>query len=250
MISSKIVPYTTNDYTSNIITGSHLRTLLISGCILLLNNKYHLNKINIFPVPDGDTGTNMSCCYNAMYKYLLTCNESNISILSNNLLSIILFNSRGNSGAYICKFFHQLNIKLYDYSSVTTIQFLNIIKHIGNYLSNSLEGTMSWVIYTSSIEIDKYIKDINNFNILELMNAWSKAADEQLLLTPEKLIQNGELILKKYNVVDSGAQGWVYMINGMANECNGIHAEKTEIENDFDLTLEAHDDVFIIYLKL
>lgn len=232
------------------IDGNWLRNMLLAGCQNLLNNKGYLNKINVFPVPDGDTGTNMACCFNGIFKALMKSQSDHLSETTSTVINAAIMSARGNSGTILSCFFNNLHKHVNGRPKLSTKEFVDVVLNVGKAMQFALgpdtkAGTMPWVAYASTLTLswDELEKN-GQHNLHDVMAVWRSEADSALARTPEFLEVNGVKVLKKHNVVDSGAQGLVYVIQGMHEACAGKAIEKAvaeEEDDDMELKLDEEE---------
>ena len=181
-------------------------------------SKDELNRINVFPIADGDTGANMRVCLKLPVRnLLLTPTDSVLSVVSN-LAADVLLNGQGNSGTILSHFFVSLAEEVKDSGNAETLtidQLAGCITRTGakmqDAVPNPVEGTM--------VSVARDCCDLSAegpfATLKDLLDAWNAKAQIELAKTPDALIVNGVKVLEKAGVVDSGAQGFVYIIEGM-----------------------------------
>ncbi|MDV3199854.1 MAG: DAK2 domain-containing protein, partial [Candidatus Phytoplasma australasiaticum] len=201
------------------IDGLLFKEMVINGTINLKKNCQKINNLNVFPVPDGDTGTNMYMTMVEGIRHIYYLNENSITEVSRVLANALIMSSKGNSGVILSQFFSGLSNKLIQLKK----SFVNIEEFIQSLISgyqqaydsifSPVEGTILTVLRDSLEAIDDQ-KFFNN--IEELLKQIIKYAKKSLEKTPELLP-----ILKESNVVDSGAAGLIYFFEGMLLRCQG-----------------------------
>ncbi len=188
-----------------------LSRAFLSGANKLCNHKIILNDLNVFPVPDGDTGSNMSMTVTAAAKEVLKNDQQSIGKVMNVIASASLRGARGNSGVILSQLFRGMSRRL---NELTTADATDIaeclqegVKAAYKAVMKPMEGT---VLSVSRDAADAAVKALSDSgDIVEIMRAATLAAQESLARTPELLPQ-----LKQAGVVDSGGQGVVYMLEG------------------------------------
>ena len=195
------------------LNGVRWHRALIAGVNNVLSRQDYLNKINVFPVPDGDTGTNMAFTLN----HIIEHSSNKISDRTDQMLITIadaaLDGARGNSGAILAQFFQGLSDGSKNIDRMTPESFVEAIKIGAEYARQALaepkEGTILTILTDFSNELILQIKS-NNYDFEDLLKKGLTKAEQSLKNTPELLP-----ILKKSGVVDAGAQGFVDLLHGI-----------------------------------
>jgi DegV family protein with EDD domain len=211
------------------IDGRRLYYTFIAGAKKILENQMELNKINIFPVKDGDTGTNLASTIRAVIDSIHP--DKSYKITADLIAETTLVNARGNSGIIFAQFMYGLSNETGNHGTITLNQFAESIKNSVRYVydavANPVEGTMLTVIKDWADFIYDNRKLIPDFNQLLIK---SKAVLEKSLLeTKAKLA-----VLAKNNVVDAGAKGFVLFIEGIiefiiSSDLRHLLKSKTEL---------------------
>ena len=183
----------------------------LSGANKLCNNKLILNDLNVFPVPDGDTGSNMSMTVTAACKDLLKNNYNTVGKVMNGIASASLRGARGNSGVILSQLFRGMARRLSDLSTADARDIAECLKEgvsaAYKAVMKPMEGT---VLSVSRDAADAALKALETSgDIVVVLSAAVSASQESLARTPELLPQ-----LKQAGVVDSGGQGLVYLLEG------------------------------------
>ena len=225
------------------LDGPSLYALFISAANALDNNKTAINNMNVFPVPDGDTGINMSLTLDAVTKLEQTYAQQNVSELSKKIASLILRAARGNSGAILSLFFRGMSKAFCDCEEASTSDvaraFRKGTEEAYRAVMNPTEGTILTVMRRCSEEAEKAVaeKRFAEDDVRGLFSYIVDVGEEALAHTPDQLP-----ILKEVNVVDAGGYGFMTALNGMLAALNGapvarntVSAEATEADfSDFD----------------
>lgn len=221
------------------ITGPILYEMMLSAANALDNNKTAINNMNVFPVPDGDTGINMSLTLNAVKKLEDSYAGENVSDLSKKIASLILRAARGNSGAIISLFFRGMSKAFANLEEIDTEDVARAFRRgtdeAYKAVMNPTEGTILTVMRRcteaaeAAVAEGKFKGDVRSFfeYIVDI-------GDVALSETPEMLP-----ILKEVNVVDAGGYGFMTALNGMLSALNNnpvILLDKSgePAEADFD----------------
>ncbi len=190
--------------------GRNLYYTFIAGAKKVIEHQVELNKINVFPVKDGDTGTNLASTIRSVIESLHP--HRSYKITADRIAEATLINARGNSGIIFAQFFHGLSNETGDIKSVTIKQFAESIhrsvEYVYNAVSNPVEGTMLTVIKEWA---DYIYKTWHRFSDFNHMFVSSYDTLKRSLLETKSLLQ----ILARNNVVDAGAKGFVLFVEGI-----------------------------------
>lgn len=201
---------------SSYLHGDSFAAALQSGIHRVIAGQEKLNAINVFPVADGDTGTNLSLSLGSALNTLTAPGEKHLGTLLAAVADNLLDGSRGNSGAIVAQFFQGMSDSADELSRFTTHTFSRAVKRGSDYahdaLSNPREGTILSVIsaFAHSLKQLSANKSEQAFGPL-LVNAID-STKEALAKTQEQLD-----VLRKAGVVDAGAKGFVELIEGMTD---------------------------------
>ena len=190
--------------------GRSLYYTFIAGAKKVIEHQTELNKINVFPVNDGDTGTNLASTIRSVIESIHP--HRSYKITADRIAEATLMNARGNSGIIFAQFFYGLSNETGEHKSVTMTQFAESIKKSVRYIyeavANPVEGTMLTVIKEWADYIYNSQNKFADFNHL-LISSY-EILKTSLLETRLKLE-----ILAKNNVVDAGARGFVLFVEGI-----------------------------------
>ncbi len=198
------------DINFNELDGKRFYYSFIAGSQKIFDQYKGINKINVFPVADGDTGTNLASTLRSVIDTSIP--TDNIKVTAVALADAALVGARGNSGIIFAQFLYGFSNEIQDEKNLTVDDFAELIKKAVKYayeaIANPVEGTMisvmrDWADYVYILK-DK-IKDFNQL----IIQSYSKA-EQALRETPTKLE-----ILAKNHVVDAGAKGFVVFLEGM-----------------------------------
>ncbi len=194
------------------LDGKRLKNAIVAGGRLIQKMQDQLDKINVFPVPDGDTGTNMALTMNQISTDLASSSEKSISSVSTTLADAALNGAQGNSGAILAQFFYGFAEGVKGNIKLTTETFANAVQNAKTAAYQALaepqEGTIVTVISEWANYIQKTAHKTDDFS--ELFKSSLFRAKQALADTPKKLD-----VLKKHGVVDAGAQGFVHLLEGI-----------------------------------
>lgn len=206
--------------------GRQLSKLLKSSLLWLEQNHETVNELNVFPVPDGDTGTNMLLTMRAAYDQIQDSEETAIGKVAQALAHGALMGARGNSGVILSQIWRGLAHALND-KEVATAQdiadaFVEAADTAYKGVMRPVEGTILTVVREGSLEAqDAAAKSTDLRFVLERILERSQQALER---TPELLP-----VLKQAGVVDSGGQGFVFILEGMLRYVSGAREEMKEM---------------------
>ena len=223
----------------NYINGVRLHRSVTAGLHRVVSRQEYLNKINVFPVPDGDTGTNMAYTLTTIEEGIRDKAYKDIKRMSMAIADSALDGARGNSGAILAQFFVGFADGIKEKSSLTAKEFAEAVIHAKNYAYDALthprEGTILSVMKAwaeSLLESCNSSKDI-----LLMLSKGLKDAQTSLEETPKHLD-----VLAKAGVLDAGAQGFVDMLEGVHNY---ITSGKI-IESELQVIEEEDESIDII----
>lgn len=211
---------------TTILNGQSFKKLFINGHQSLVNDVERINELNVFPVPDGDTGTNMKMTMDGGCNAIKNSQEENIGLLTKEMARGLVFSARGNSGVILSQFFKGLSLGLVDKETVTVEEFakamISGVNQAYNVVNNPTEGT----ILTVMREASQNAFDAHVATFEEYFKVYLIEANRSLAKTPELLP-----VLKKAGVVDSGGAGYILIVEGMALAIDG---KMLEIINSCD----------------
>jgi hypothetical protein len=196
------------------LNGIRFKRFIIHSAQRINQREQYLNDINVFPVADGDTGTNMAATMNSIVKEIKKCKESSFARISSIIADSALTGARGNSGAILAQFFQGLAEATRDKVRLSTETFAQAAtkaaEQARNAISNPQEGTIITVMKDWANHLTEHAPNTPDF--VELFKKALSKAKDSLAQTPDKL-----LILKKAGVVDAGAQGFVNILEGIVS---------------------------------
>ena len=194
-----------------VINGTTLRKMLIGGASLLEENKSYVDSLNVFPVPDGDTGTNMSLTMKSVVAEVNSCPNNNIHELCDAFSKGALRGARGNSGVILSQILKGIASVLKEQTEINAKHFAKAI-NVGaevayKAVTKPKEGTILTVIRMMAEGATKIAK--KNIDVDEFLKQVINVGEETLQKTPEMLP-----VLKKAGVVDSGGRGLIIIFTG------------------------------------
>ncbi|MGB9907277.1 MAG: DAK2 domain-containing protein [Candidatus Saccharicenans sp.] len=194
------------------LDGRRLYLAFLAGGKAIIKDFAYLNRINVFPVPDGDTGTNLASTMKAIAEQARPARSVRESLSS--IAEAALTGARGNSGLIFAQYIYGLSQELGNEIKISTARFGESVKNAVRYAYGSLahpqEGTMLTLIREWAEEVYQNRHRFSDFH--ELLHHSLERARQVLQETPKKLAA-----LKKAGVVDAGAKGFVDFIEGVAH---------------------------------
>jgi DegV family protein with EDD domain len=215
-----------------LLDGRQLSRALRAGFHRVLRNQEHLNKINVFPVPDGDTGTNLALTLGTVLSALRTMDEAHAGRLLMTVADASLDGARGNSGAILAQFFVGLSDQVTALRELSTRDFAAGVESGARYareaLSEPREGTLLTVLNDFAAETATLARAGAISDFAQLFRRVLPATQASLENTRNQLE-----VLRRAGVVDAGALGFVEIVQGMAE-----YFERGEMPAD-DVPLEV-----------
>lgn len=204
------------------------RKMIIASAKILDDNKGFVDSLNVFPVPDGDTGTNMSMTYNNVVKELNNCLDSDFAGITRAVITGALRGARGNSGVILSQILKGIcNVIGTCEKEVTTKIFAKALAEGSaiayKAVASPKEGTILTVIRVVSESATRNAKKYSDFE--QFFEAILNDGEAILQQTPEMLP-----VLKKAGVVDAGGRGLIIILKGMQKIILG--------EEDFDINID------------
>ena len=196
------------------INGIRFKRFIMTSARRIEQNKEHLNEINVFPVADGDTGTNLAVTMNNIVEEVQDFRQNSFDLTMQRIAKSALKGARGNSGAILAQFFQGLAEATRGMSRLTTVAFsqaaLKAAEQANMAIAEPCEGTIITVMKDWANHINQLAHKTPDF--VELFKYSLVKAKKSLLETPEKLA-----ILKQAGVVDAGAEGFVNLLEGIVD---------------------------------
>ncbi|HWN06578.1 MAG TPA: DegV family protein, partial [Steroidobacteraceae bacterium] len=197
------------------LDGAALSAALRSGIHRLISREEVINKINVFPVPDGDTGTNLALTLQAVLAVLRAAPEPHAGQLLTRAADAALDGARGNSGAILAQFLLGVGDRAATRATLTAAQFADALGAGATYARESLaeprEGTILTVIADFAEAAAAGVRD-GAGDFRPMFRQALAVARASLDATPDKLE-----MLRRANVVDAGALGFVELVAGMGD---------------------------------
>lgn len=232
------------------INGLVLAKMIDLGSKNLAKNAERINSLNVFPVPDGDTGTNMNLSMSSGAKETAANVVENIGELGKSFSKGLLMGARGNSGVILSQLFRGMSQHIAGKSEIDAKEFAAAIQNGVSIAYKAIIKPVEGTILTVAREAaEAGVKAAENTtSIIEVMDAIYLEAQESLKRTPELLP-----ILKEVGVVDSGGQGLVCVYQGFVaalkgEEIEGLDTVETNVvdmqfEDDHDMDFMSPEDI-------
>ncbi|MFP3975103.1 MAG: DAK2 domain-containing protein [Chloroflexota bacterium] len=198
----------------NVCTGKQLREMFRTGTRVLDKHAASVNALNVFPVPDGDTGTNMLLTMQAAITEANTCPDNDASAVAKAMAQGALIGARGNGGVILSQMLRGLAQALEGKDSFAVSDLVNAFTHASlsayKALSHPEEGTILTVMREASEAAKSLLSNDGTCDLLSLMEAVVKEAKGSVSRTPDLLP-----VLWESGVVDAGGQGLCFILEGI-----------------------------------
>jgi uncharacterized protein len=232
------------------LDGGILKRLLHAGLMWLKANQNHVNALNVFPVPDGDTGTNMVLTLQSAYDEIKNMPETNIGVISQAISQGALMGARGNSGvilSQLCRGFARAldNLESMDADSLVKA-FLEAKETAYKGVVRPVEGTILTVAKDTADTLANSVTNASTIDeiLTSILNAAAKSVDNTPNLLP---------ILKQAGVVDSGGKGLYFILEGAVKWLRNEEFETAPVEvlpianlADMEETIEPGQDFEVV----
>ncbi|WP_298649964.1 DAK2 domain-containing protein [uncultured Granulicatella sp.] len=227
------------------ITAQDFRAMVEIGEMRLSENAEFVNSLNVFPVPDGDTGTNMMLSFKSGAERVANSTATTVGDLAQDLAKGLLMGARGNSGVILSQLFRGFSKAVVGKDVITGEElaqaFTNGVETAYKAVMKPVEGTILTVARESAKRGVRKLETSND--IIEVMGSVLRGAEKSLAKTPDLLP-----VLKEVGVVDSGGQGLVFIYNGFFEALTGEAVPVQSLQsNKIDLTSVAHHESGVDY---
>ncbi len=234
-----------------IINGIDLRRMIINAAAAIEQNKQALNELNVFPVPDGDTGTNMSMTINAAAADLRKTDDPDLSQAAKVAASAMLRGARGNSGVILSLLFRGISKKLKGAADCDGVLWAEALQEgvdaAYKAVMKPVEGTILTVARLAAAKATEAAKENNHIEFVH-----EAAIAEAKVALANTVNQNP--VLKKAGVVDAGGKGWLVALEAMLLALKGEDvvvsggaAEETATKDSTDFSDFNTDDITFSY---
>jgi len=239
-----------------IIDGNLLKQVITNGTIALRNDHQRINELNVFPVPDGDTGSNMQSAMMSGVNSINPLENETVEKVAKSLSRGLLMGARGNSGVILSQLFSGFAKAFKGLETANSVEFveglIQGVKQAYGAVINPVEGTILTVAREAADVAKEHANE--DSELLEVLKVYISEAYESLERTPDLLP-----VLKEAGVVDSGAAGFIVIIEGIIlalegtiledskfNTVTSVSSELTSYEGDTDF---GYCTEFIVQLK-
>ncbi len=231
------------------ITGALFQSMVIEGALAIAEKKEQVNELNVFPVPDGDTGTNMSLTMAAAMNELHKLSEPTLAKAADTTASALLRGARGNSGVILSLLFRGMAKKLREADEAAGCELaLALREGVDTAYKAVMKPAEGTILTVSRVAAQRAV---------EACQADPSLSAEQVLVTilergqealAETVHQNP--VLEKAGVVDAGGCGFLTILEGMLDALRGIHKERTaaaSTKESADFAAIADEDITFTY---
>ncbi len=212
-----------------VIDGQMFKKMIETGATVLHNNHLEIDALNVFPVPDGDTGTNMSLTFSNGASEVEKLESDNVGEIAKTLSKGLLMGARGNSGVILSQIFRGFSMAVQGKREIDALElaeaFKNGAKVAYKAVMRPVEGTILTVIRESSDATMKYVQQ--DMEIEDVFSYLVKQAEISLDNTPELLP-----VLKEVGVVDSGGAGLLLILTGFMAALAGERIHRVDIQGE------------------
>lgn len=209
------------------INGQQLKQLFLSGANNLYNHYPEVDQLNVFPVPDGDTGMNMNLTLTSGSKEIQNCNDESVETVARLFSRGLMMGARGNSGVITSQIFKGFSESCKGKNRLTVREladaFMNGKVVAYKAVKNPVEGTILTVIRESSAALLERFEKEKISTIEAALDILLQEAKKSLKHTPDLLP-----VLKQVGVVDSGGAGLTLILEGMDKAAKGRFVERIE----------------------
>lgn len=214
----------------NAIDGCEYRKLVISAAQLLHVKEEEINELNVFPVPDGDTGSNMSMTIGNAARELANSSDTSINSVAERTARAMLRGARGNSGVILSLLFRGIASALKNSETCDGITLANALKtgveSAYKAIESPAEGTILTVARKCAERAMEASQENNSFEYV--LGCAISSAEDALSHTIDE-----NPVLKKAGVVDAGGMGWLLVLRAMENALNNGEDLEYEIQEDY-----------------
>lgn len=219
------------------LTAVDFQAMMIAGSKRLSDNVELINSLNVFPVPDGDTGTNMNMTFISGIERLKQESTQHVGQASDALAKGLLMGARGNSGVILSQIFRGFSQAIKNKETLNGQDFVNAfvggVEAAYKAIMKPVEGTILTVAREAAVRGERKLERTDD--IIEIMESIVRGASKALDHTPELLP-----VLKQVGVVDSGGKGLLCIYEGMLASLKGETIEEEPEEHSSDELKHSH----------
>ena len=232
------------------INGADFRRMLLSAAAAIEINKQKLNELNVFPVPDGDTGTNMSMTINAAASDLRKLEDPTLEKAASAAASAMLRGARGNSGVILSLLMRGISQKLKGANECDGVLRANALQEgVDAAYKAGMKPAEGTILTVARLAAAKALSAANENNYLEFVQ--EQALEAAKIALADTVNQNP--VLKKAGVVDAGGKGWCFVLEAMLLALRGEdvvvpeNGESAEVKESADFSDFADEDITFTY---
>jgi len=233
---------------TQLITGELYKKMVINAAAAIENNKQEVNDLNVFPVPDGDTGTNMSLTIGAAESALASMEPGTMGHVADVVASALLRGARGNSGVILSLLFRGFSRSLKDVDSSDAAAFANALTSgVDSAYKAVMKPAEGTILTVSRLAAGAAVTAAETESDIEAVLEKTLEAGYEALA--ETVNQNP--VLQKAGVIDAGGKGYLYILDGMLQAMRGVVIEKaapavSDVEKA-DFTQYSAEDITFTY---
>jgi uncharacterized protein len=212
------------------VDGARLRRALVAGCEFVQQRRAELNRINVFPVPDGDTGTNLALTANAIADHLRDSRRTRLDEVALEAADAAIMGARGNCGMILSHFLLGFSAAAQGSERMDAPAFAAALTASAEHVYRSLERPVEGTIITIMREVADEATRARNRDFVDLLELLLVRARDACRRTPDLLP-----VLRSAGVVDAGALGFVHMLEGVGAYVHGdpfTHLDRTPVFAD------------------
>lgn len=216
------------------LDGPGLRGALVTASEYVQRHRADLNRINVFPVPDGDTGTNLALTVAAVADRLRRSSSDSVAVVAREAADAGILGARGNCGMILSHFLLGFSQAVADRARLSVRDFVQVLRAAVEHVYQALERPMEGTIITVMRAIADEAERMEHADFVSLFDRLMVRAREALAHTPELLPA-----LKAAGVVDAGAKGFVHLLEGITAFLSGDPLVALEEVPDYPATEAA-----------
>jgi uncharacterized protein len=205
-----------------LLDGQNFKYFITSALAWLKTNQDHINSLNVYPIPDGDTGTNMVLTMQSALNEINGLEERNIGKMAHTLAQGALMGARGNSGVILSQLWRGFARALDNFDTADAAKIVAALEEARNTAYKGVVRPVEGTILTVATDIANRAKEVLQYSndSRVLLDEIVKAADESVIRTPELLDK-----LKEAGVVDSGGKGLFILLEGIQRQLDNLSLE-------------------------
>jgi uncharacterized protein len=216
------------------VDGVRLRRALVAGCDFVQHRRAELNRINVFPVPDGDTGTNLALTASAISDSLRGLDEPRLHVAAQAAAEAAILGARGNCGMILSHFLLGFSSAVADRVRIGAVEFAAALTSAAEHVYRSLERPVEGTIITIMREVADEATHADTRDFADLLELLLVRARDACRRTPDLLP-----VLRQAGVVDAGALGFVHLLEGVGAYVHGDPFSALEQTPAFDNVASA-----------